>query len=145
MNVMLRESHASASSSRSFSTARDFPFRYIHQKMEICRCVCSKGDYWHGAKKINLPHLKTLLFMSHILQQNHWSSKKLLRAKSGSEQNKQQTTLAILREKATLMGSRHCWCLTGSFGLSLVPLFMKLLSKIPEQTGLVLHELDDRK
>lgn len=37
--------------------------------------------------------------------------------------------LTIPGEKTTLMGFRHCWCLTGLYGLSLVPLFMRLLQK----------------
>lgn len=43
------------------------------------------------------------------------------------------------------MGFRHCCCLTGLFGLSLVPLFMKPEKKMQIRLAPVLLVLDDRK
>lgn len=95
--------------------------------LEDCQYrVCSKCGHWHRASKRIFVHFKTLLFMSHLLQQKkkqnkqktaHWSSKKLLKAEPESKKNKAVSVAAatIPGKKATLMGSRSVLLLWQGF------------------------------
>lgn len=103
------------------------PFMRGLELLEDCQYrVCSKCGLWHSARKIIIfTHFKTLLFMNHLLQQNHWSSKTLPRAEPGSKENKalMATAVRLSGENATLMGCRRA-AADRLFGLSLMPSFM---------------------
>lgn len=110
------------------------PFMRGLELLEDCQYrVRSKCGLWHSARKIIIfTHFKTLLFMNHLLQQNHWSSKTLPRAEPGSEENK-ASVVPLSGENATLMGCRHA-AADGVFGLSLMPPIMTPLAKKNPQT-----------
>lgn len=107
------------------------PFMRGLELLEDCQYrVCSKCGLWHSARKIIIfTHFKTLLFMNHLLQQTHWSSKTLPRAEPGSDENKalMATAVPLSGENATLMGCRRA-AADRVFGLSLMPPFMTPLA-----------------
>lgn len=97
------------------------PFMRGLELLEACQYrVSSKCGLWHGARKIIIfTHFKTLLFMNHLLQQNHWSSKTLPRAEPGSEENKalMATAAPLSGEKRNLDGLQTRCCRRGFWSL----------------------------
>lgn len=133
-----------------FNCNSQFPLRQFHLKLETCQCcVYSKRRYWHGAKEFIFSLEKIIIHESPFAAKitDHPKCCCGLSLDQNRTRQRERLRRTIPGENATLMGFRHCWCLTGLFGLSLVPLFMKPLSKKkpPDQTRLVLLVLDNRK